>query len=69
MTYRHKSFLDAVPKHAGRPGPWAQMPWRILGMLFVAAVLMTSQPSTTAGAARDIPSPADHSHTPAGSGR
>lgn len=69
MPYRPRSPLHAVPKHAGKPGPWAQLPWRILGMLFVAAVLMTSHPGTTADSARDIPAPANQTHAPSTPGK
>jgi len=69
MPYRPRSLLRDVPKHVGKPGPWAQLPWRILGMLFVAAVLMTSQPGTTTDSARDLPAPANQSHAPSFPGR
>lgn len=49
MRYRH-TRVDPVRKHLGRPGPWAQLPWRVLGLLFIAAVLLASQqPGRSAG--------------------
>ncbi|MCZ4498979.1 MAG: hypothetical protein JWQ74_1532 [Marmoricola sp.] len=46
----------AVRRHAGRPGPWAQLPMLLLGMMFVAALVLSGyQPSTGGPGGADNP--------------
>lgn len=47
MTHRRRSPIANQRKHLGRkhvgPVRWTQLPWTVLGLLFVAAVLLASQ--------------------------
>ena len=63
MEYRHRSDVATVRRDRRRPGPWAQLPWRILGMLFIAALMVLSQQHRTSLGPDDRPAPA--SDTPA----
>lgn len=52
MEHGRRVTRGAAPKHVGRPGPWAQLPMRFLGMLFVAGVLLSgyqAQPQSDVG--------------------
>ncbi|MCX6396593.1 MAG: hypothetical protein NTV23_08910 [Propionibacteriales bacterium] len=43
MKPRHCAHGAGVPRHLDRPKQWAQAPWLILGMVFIAALLVASQ--------------------------
>lgn len=58
MEYTHRGSLVPVRKHVGRPGPWSQLPMLLLGMMFVAALLLSGYERTSTGPSVDIANPA-----------
>ena len=58
---QHKARAFAVPKHAGRPNPWTQVPWNLLGMLFIASLFLASWGLSPAVYGNDAGTPPGHS--------
>lgn len=58
MDARRRGHTFAAPRHLDRPKQWVHMPWLLLGMLFMTALLISSHRLSPSGTPAGDP-PAD----------